>query len=72
MGVKFFFRWYSNNFGKNIQKMKKTETFSDKKVEIDNLMVDLNGLFHSSTQKVYQYGNCKPQKRFLNTKQFKE
>jgi len=68
MGIKFFFKWYSTNFGKNIEKMKKGDTFSDKNVKIDNLMVDLNGLFHSSTQKVYQYGNCKPQKRFLNTK----
>jgi 5'-3' exoribonuclease 1 len=68
MGIKHFFGWYKTNFGKNIQKIKKGDKLSDKDVEIDNLMIDLNGLFHSSTQKIYQYGNHKPLRRMLSNK----
>jgi len=28
-------------------------------------MIDLNGVFHNSTQKVYQYGNCNPHRILL-------
>lgn len=34
-------------------------------VEVDNLLIDMNGIFHGSAQKVYEYGNCKPVKRLL-------
>lgn len=65
MGIKHFWGWYKRNFGKNIKNLRKGHNFQTVKVEIDNLMIDLNGLFHSSTQKIYEYGSHKPQQRLM-------
>lgn len=65
MGIKHFWHWYKSNFGEYIKNLRKQEDFNTIGVSIDNLMIDLNGVFHNSTQKVYQYGNCKPQMRLL-------
>lgn len=65
MGIKHFFGWFKQNLGKNIKNLKRNENFGDINVSVDNLMIDLNGLFHSSAQKVYQYGNHKPKTRLL-------
>jgi len=51
MGVKFLFSWFSNNFPEVVTKVPKED--------IDVLLLDLNGIFHSSAQKVFQYGNHK-------------
>jgi 5'-3' exoribonuclease 1 len=48
MGVKHFYLWYKKNFSGCIKK--KTEP-------IDTLAIDMNGIFHSCAQKVYQYGS---------------
>lgn len=66
MGIKHFFGWFKQNFGKNIKNLKRKQNFGDINVSIDNLMIDLNGLFHSSAQKVYEYGSYKPQARLLS------
>lgn len=66
MGIKHFFYWFKNNFGKNFKNLRAADDFKSAGVSIDNLMIDLNGLFHSSTQKVYEYGNCKPPTRLLS------
>lgn len=63
MGIKHFFYWFKNNLGQNIKNIKKGENLGNVNVSIDNLMIDLNGLFHDSTQKFYEYGKYKPQKR---------
>ena len=65
MGIKHFWNWFNTNFAANIKKLKKSQTFETFNVSVDNLMVDLNGLFHSSAQKTYEYGNHKPRARFL-------
>lgn len=65
MGIKHFFYWFKTNFGKNIKNLRRGDTFNSVGVSIDNLMIDLNGVFHASTQKVYEYGNCKPQERLM-------
>lgn len=65
MGIKHFWHWYKKNFGEHIKNLRKQEDFKTIDVSIDNLMIDLNGVFHNSTQKIYQYGNCKPQRRLL-------
>ncbi len=62
MGIKHFFRWFKQNFRESIIPV------GSKTVEIDNLMIDLNGLFHNSAQKVYKYGNHKSQQRLLSGK----
>ena len=62
MGIPRFFPFIKNNFPNNIIGVKKTDILQ---VNIDNFMIDLNGLFHTSTQKIYKYGNNKPQVRLL-------
>ena len=66
MGIKHFFGWFKKNFGRNIKNLRKKQNFGDINVSIDNLMIDLNGLFHSSAQKVYEYGSHKPPARLLS------
>lgn len=67
MGIKHMFHWFKDQFSENIHRMKKGQDFNDIKVDIDTLMIDMNGVFHNSAQKVYKYGNFKPrnQTRFL-------
>ena len=60
MGIFHFFGWFKNNFSGSIKKLSNTQNLSDIDVNIDNLMIDMNGLFHNSAQKVYEYGNFKP------------
>lgn len=69
MGIKHFFGWFKKNFGKNIKNLRKDDNFKTVNVSIDNLMIDLNGLFHSSTQKVYEYGSHKPRSSLLGRPQ---
>ena len=66
MGIKHFFYWYKNEFSEYIKSLNKDNDFKSLDISIDNLMLDMNGIFHNSAQKIYQYGNYKPQKRFLN------
>ena len=65
MGIKFFFSWFKRNFGKEISKVRKGNSLPEINVHIENLMIDMNGLFHTSAQKVYEYGNFKPNTRLL-------
>ena len=61
MGIKYYFVWFKQNFYKQIEKLKKHETIDG----IDNLLIDMNGLFHNSAQQVYKYGNFKENKSML-------
>jgi 5'-3' exoribonuclease 1 len=65
MGIKHFFGWFKKNFGKNMKSLRRNQDFNTAGVTVDNLMIDLNGLFHSSTQKVYEYGTHKPKTRLM-------
>ena len=65
MGIKHFFGWFKKNFGKNIKNLKKHQNFHTAGVSVDNLMIDCNGLFHSSTQKIYEYGSHKPRAHLM-------
>lgn len=49
MGVKQFFSWLKSKFEGCIQKPQNAP-------RADNLLIDLNGLFHQCAQKVYNYG----------------
>lgn len=65
MGIKHFFYWFKNQFGKHMIKVGKGQDLPSKNVNIDNLMIDMNGIFHNSAQKIYEYGNGKPNPRLL-------
>lgn len=65
MGIKHFFSWFSNQFSENIHKLVKNQQLNSINVSVDNLMIDMNGIFHNSAQKIYEYGNCKPPPRLL-------
>jgi len=59
MGVFQFYSWFRKQFPKDIYKLNKSIN-QELNLEIDNLMIDMNGLFHTSAQKVFKYGNYKP------------
>lgn len=65
MGIKHFFHWFNNQFSGDIKKMPRNVSFVDIEVEVDNLMVDMNGVFHTSAQRIYQYGNFKLPPRLM-------
>jgi 5'-3' exonuclease len=65
MGIHKFFPWFKSTFRDNITMLGKNEKLG---VEIDNFMIDLNGIFHTSAQKIYEYGSHKPTQSFLKKK----
>jgi 5'-3' exoribonuclease 1 len=65
MGIKHFFQWFKGHFSEHIKNMHKGRDLASLGVNIDNLMIDMNGIFHSSAQKIYEYGNYKPNPRLL-------
>ena len=65
MGIKHFFMWFKNQFSEHMKPMRSNDTFATVGIAVDNLMIDMNGVFHNSTQKIYQYGNHKPPRRLL-------
>jgi 5'-3' exoribonuclease 1 len=65
MGIKHFFMWFKNHFSEYMRPMRRGDTLATVGVSIDNLMIDMNGVFHNSAQKIYQYGNFKPPSRLL-------
>lgn len=68
MGIANFFTWFKNQFPRDIMKLAKNQNFADIQVEIDNLMIDMNGIIHTSAQKIYEYGNNKPNPRLLSSR----
>ena len=58
MGIFNFFKWFKDTFPKNIYGIK--NSLNEVSITNDNLMIDMNGLFHTSAQKIYKYGNYKP------------
>lgn len=68
MGIKHFFMWYTQNMQNTITSIKEKENFEKHNIKIDTLLLDLNGVFHNSAQKIFQYGNEAPPKRLLLSK----
>jgi 5'-3' exonuclease len=62
MGIHRFFPWFKQRFSTNL---KVIHTPMDVNTPIDNFMIDLNGVFHTSAQRVYKYGNFKQSKRLI-------
>jgi 5'-3' exonuclease len=60
MGIKYFFSWLRKFFPNHIKTLRIDENLKDdNKVDIDNLLIDMNGIFHYCCQKVYKYGSFK-------------
>ena len=62
MGIKHFFTWFRNNFPDRICNFAKTNC---PEISIDTFMIDLNGVFHTSAQKIFEYGNFAKQTSLL-------
>lgn len=63
MGIKHYSIFLNRHFSDQIAKIKRGESVAS--ANIDNLLIDMNGIFHASAQRVYQYGNHKPPKSLL-------
>lgn len=60
MGIKYFFSWLKKSFPSHIKTINiNTNIKDDHKIDIDNFLVDMNGIFHYCCQKVYKYGSFK-------------
>lgn len=74
MGIYNFFTWFKNNFSHSITNIpfirNRDGSISKVDVNIDILMIDLNGIIHNSAQKIYKYGNFKPKPRLLESIQY--
>lgn len=66
MGIKHFWKFFKNNFGEYIHNIQRKQSFDELGIQVDNLMIDLNGIFHPSAQKIFKYGNHKLPPRLLN------
>jgi len=67
MGIKNLFGWYKNNFTDCYTKMDCTQNFCEESIslDVDNLLLDLNGIFHTAAQKAFRYGEYSDKPRFL-------
>jgi 5'-3' exonuclease len=60
MGIKHFFGWFMKNNGGSLKPLAKRKGVPLKfDTPIDTLALDLNGMFHPSAQKIFQYGSHK-------------
>ena len=57
MGIKHFASWFNANFNEFVTPFAKTNF---PLIKIDTFLIDLNGIFHMSAQKVFKYGNFAP------------
>jgi len=70
MGIKHFFIWMKKNHPLCLKDIHiNNEDFETENIEIDNLCIDMNGVFHYCAQKVYQYGNFSRNKKLLRKQQ---
>ena len=71
MGIKHFWSWFNKNYKMHISKISQGEKLRNIDICIDNFMIDMNGIFHNSAQKIYHYGEHKRPKRLLSNKKIK-
>lgn len=59
MGIFNFFKFFKDQFSSKIYRIKHSVR-NEVYIDVDNLMIDMNGIFHTSAQKIFKYGNFKP------------
>ena len=65
MGIKHFYYWMKREFGSRTNTdLRRGQPMPQ---EVDVFLMDLNGIFHNSAQKIFQYGNYKPEPRLLRS-----
>jgi len=65
MGIKHFFMYLRDNFTDDLYYLNRVDDFTHvTDSTIDNLLLDMNGIFHTCAQKIYQYGNTQPKSFF--------
>lgn len=57
MGIKHFASWFNTNFKEFVIPFSKSNF---PLIHIDTFLIDLNGIFHTSAQRVFKYGNYAP------------
>ena len=63
MGIKHFYYWLKKEFGSHTNTdLRRGQPMPQ---DVDVFLMDLNGIFHNSAQKIFQYGNHKPEPRLL-------
>ena len=68
MGVKHFWPWLRRTYGSHIRTISRSRDNSAD-LDVDILAIDMNGIIHNCTQKVFRYGNFAPRyKRLLQRK----
>jgi 5'-3' exoribonuclease 1 len=69
MGIKYFFSWLKKAFPHHIKTIQcyPNSPIPDFNFNIDNLLIDMNGIFHYCCQKVYKYGSFK-ENRLISSK----
>lgn len=55
MGIASFFPWFSKTFSRYISYVNRGEKLRN----VDNLLIDMNGIFHPVAQRVFMYGKYK-------------
>lgn len=58
MGIKYFFKWYKDSFPDTVCGSHSAETVRPDDTKL--LLLDLNGIIHTSCQKIYKYGSFEP------------
>lgn len=65
MGIKFFYKWLTSNYKNCITGFRTSSP--PKEVIIDTFLIDMNGLFHNSAQRIFKYGNGAPRPSIFRT-----
>lgn len=55
MGIKYFFKWFKDSFPNTIKPF-----YGESNLKKGLLLLDLNGIIHTSCQKIYKYGSFEP------------
>lgn len=58
MGIKYFFKWYKDSFPNTVETLGSKTSLTN--VPSKLLLLDLNGIIHTSCQKIYKYGAFEP------------
>lgn len=65
MGIKHFATWFNKNFEKCLYKFSR---HNYPEMNIDTFLIDMNGIFHNSAQRVFKYGRYAPEQSLLRAR----